>query len=350
MKVNELNTIQLVKKLPLILIFAVMIAHGCNSSGDTTMLPLIVHKLSISADEAGSAIYLDGVYTGKVTPSEIVVESGEYMVGIGLKNSRTYLRKKVIVDSTTENLNVYLNENDLQQPKVWKALFIGVNKVSANVGSCVSEYSTTELDLAYDFFNWSFKEKVEDYSYNTTKWEIDRRDIDNETVILSNENLITPNIIDNYITDINKGDYDLIVTFFRGGAGSQQNCFVANFIGIAWYDVTELNSDASYYTIRYYDDIEEAINNAKQNDPGMFIHEWLHTTAEMFYPNRGKVLPKDNDQVVHAAEKYGYSHPWMDWYEGIISGQIRDGMSYSGIGPDAFLECTVRQSAIGDCP
>lgn len=348
---NNINHTQVLKKLRFALVFTFIIAQGCHSGNDSEpKATLVVHKLLVETDEVGSAIYLNGKYTGKVTPAEIVVEIGEHMVGVGLINTRNYLRKQVVVNSTTETLNVTLTSSDLQQPKVWKALFIGVNKVSKNGGSCISEYSTEKLDLAFEFFNWSFKEKVEDYSYNTTKWEIDRRDISDETIILSNGNLITPNIIDNYITDINKGDYDLVVTFFRGGAGSQQNCFIADFIGIAWFDVTELNSDASYYTIRYYSDLEGAIDDAKQNDPGMFIHEWLHTTAEMFYPNRGEKVPIDNGQVVHAAGKYEYSHPWMTWYEDIISGQVRDGTTYSGIGPDAFLECTVRESALGNCP
>jgi PEGA domain-containing protein len=347
MKTNKFNNIQFCKNFPFLLIFTFIIVLGCNSDSDSTPQKLIIHKLLIATNEIGSAIYLNGVYTGKVTPSEIAVEVGEHMIGIGLKNSRNYLRKTVTVDSSTESLNVTLNNTNLQQPKIWKALFIGVNKVSVNMGSCVSEYSTAELDLAYDFFNWSFKKKVENYSYNTIKWKIDRRDIDSDTVILNNENLITPAIIDSYITDINKGDYDLIVTFFRG---SQQNCFVADFIGIAWYNVTELNSDASYYTIRYYDAIENAIKNAKNNDPGMFIHEWLHTTAEIFYPNRGEIVPKENNQVVHAAVKYGYSFPWMTWYEGIISGQIKEGNTYTGIGPDAFLACSVRESALENCP
>ena len=344
-----MNNIKYIK-LPLLCIFTVMLTQRCNSADDSgSKSTATIHKLAVTATETGSAIYLDGVYTGKVTPSEIIVETGTHMVGVGLKASRTYLRRNVTVESTTETLTVDLSNNDLQQPKVWKALFIGVNKVTANVGSCVSEYTTDELDLAYDFFNWSFKEKVEDYSYHTTKWEIDRRDISDETIVLSNDKLITPSIIDNYITDVNKGDYDLIVTFFRGGGGSQQNCFIDNFIGIAWFDVTELNSDASYYTIRYYDDIGGAISNAKQNDPGMFIHEWLHTTAEMFYPDKGEKVPSDNGQVVHAAGKYGYSQPWMTWYEDLISGQVRDGVTYSGIGPDAFLACTVKESALGAC-
>ena len=124
----------------------------------------------------------------------------------------------------------------------------------------------------------------------------------------------------------------------------------SRFIGIAWFDVTALDSNASYYTIRYYHDLEGTINEAMENDPGMFIHEWLHNVAEIFYPNRGIKVPQENGQVVHAAGKYAYTYPWMTWYHDLISGQVRDGTTYSGIGPDAFLDCTVRESAVGSCP
>jgi hypothetical protein len=346
MKANNINIVQLAKQIVPLLIL-VFIMQSCGGSGDDSPPPkLITHKLAISANEKGSAVYLNGVYTEKTTPVEIKVEVGEYTVGIGLKNSRTYLRKKVTVKKETETLNVALDNNDLQNPKVWKALFIGVNKVSK--GGCISEYTTAELDLGYEFFNWSFKEKVEDYSYNTTKWEISRRDIQ-ETIDLGGEKVITPQIIDGYITDIKKGDYDLIVTFFNK---DKDKCFSTNYLGLAWYNVTELNSDTAYFAVRYFDDIENKIASDKINDPGVFIHEWLHTVSERFYPNRGEKLPKkaSDNSIVHAAGDYGHSSPWMKWYEDIITGQVKDGTTYTGIGPDAFLECTVRESAKGECP
>ena len=82
------------------------------------------------------------------------------------------MRKTVTVKSITEPLEVILNENDQQSPKKWKALFVGVNKVSAATGSCACEYTTEQLDQAYDFFKWSFEENVEPFSYNTINWEI----------------------------------------------------------------------------------------------------------------------------------------------------------------------------------
>lgn len=332
-------------------VFVLLICRGCNSADDAKQgvsdkPEESVYNLAVSATEEGAAVYIDGVYTGKTTPTEFMVSKGEHIVGIGLNTAKTYLRKTVQVNSKTEQLQVMLGEEDLQQPKTWKVLFVGVNNVTTMGGSCVAGYTTEQLDLAYDFLKWSFEEKVEPFSYNTINWEFERRDIITDVVQLSNDKLITPEVFENKVTDIEKGDYDLIVTFFRG---AQQDCFIADFIGIAWYDITALSTEASYFTIRYYDDLEGAVNYAKENDPGVFIHEWLHTIAERFYPDRGWGMPTNDGQVVHAAEKYGYSAPWMTWYRDIISGQVKNGTSYAGIGPEAFLACTVREQVKGEC-
>jgi hypothetical protein len=349
----------------IIVITLLLAISGCggDSSGNKQQPPVATPPaeppaeepqitLSVSAVESGSTIYLDGLFTGKLTPADITVEAGEHTIGIGLAETKHYLKKSLWVEADTQSLQVNLDDADKQAAKVWRALFIGVNKVAVNGSSCISEYSTHELDLGFEFFNWSFHQRVEDYSYNTTEWQIDRRDIYDETVLLSADHLITPEIIAPYLQDVYPGDYDLIVTFFRGGAGTNQGCYIDDFRGIAWYDYRVLAADASYFTIRYYDDVEGAINASKQNDadPGMFIHEWLHTTAERFFPDRGYTMPKQDGQVVHAAEAYHYSAPWMTWYRDLIAGQVPQGDNYIGIGPEAFLACSVREAAISACP
>ncbi len=354
------NSVQSTVGGHLILVLLVLICFACGG-GNTSKTNIKPNEpktesgskivLSVDAPEVGSAIYLNGEYTGEVTPAEILLDAGEYSVGVGLKESRQYLKTTLSVVADTGPMSISLDSTHLQPAKVWQALFIGVNQVQTPAGTCVSEYSSQELDAAFEFFIWSFKQRVEGYSYNTMQWQFDRRDISDQVVTLSDENLITPEIIDNYISDVSKGSYDLIVSFFRGGAGSDEGCFIDDFKGIAWYDYRVLNSDASYFTIRYYDDVQGNIDASKLNDadPGMFIHEWLHTTAEWFFPDRGYTMPIDNGQVVHAAGAYNYSFPWMTWYRDLISGQVKQGNHYVGIGPEAFLACTVRESALEAC-
>jgi len=350
-KTNDLSKVnpKRVGKGLLILFFCMSIGlyyQGCSKEGGTEKLDSQVSEpnLLIIAPELESAIYLDGVYTGKTTPNSLLLEPGDYIIGVGLKDSRNYLRRSVTITEKDNPVKVELNQDDLQNPKKWKALFIGINDVETLDGGCSNHYSTEELDLAFDYFKWSFEENVEDYSYNTMDWEFTRRDISDQVVTLSSKNYLTPSMMESHLTDVKKGDFDLIVTFFKG---SDQNCFDAGFLGLAWYNVTELDCNASYFMVRYHEDIEDRIPYAKQNDPGVFIHEWLHTVAERFYPNKGIAVPQlDNGQVVHAAEKYGYKHPWMKWYKDIISGQVKDGYRYVGIGPDAWLDCSVREGAL----
>ena len=308
------------------------------------------YVVNVSANEAGSAIYLNGVYTGELTPADITVdETGEYDIGIGLVNTGSYLKKSITVNDVETTQYIVLDDSDRLDAKTWRALFVGVNRVKSANGSCISSYSTAQLDMAYEFFKTSFKDDLEAYSYHTMDWQIERRDIIAKTITLSDDHLISPATIDQNFPDIMPGDFDLIVSFFNGGAGDNSDCFIDNFIGIAWFDVTVLAADASYFTIRYYDDIEAEIAYAKAEDPGMFIHEWLHTTAEWFYPDLGSAVPVGSDGVVHAAGDFGYQHPWMTWYQDLVSGQVPMGEGFGGITPEALHRCTVKESALGQC-
>ena len=310
--------------------------------------------IDVDTPEAGSAIYINGIYDGQVTPASIQLGEGTHQIGVGLANSEQYLRRTLVIGSNEigSTINLDLDASDLQAPKHWKALFVGVNQVQSPGGSCVSSYTTAQLDSAYEYFQWSFTTQAEPFSYNTMDWSFERRDISNEVVTLSSDNLITPSIFEQHITDIQSGDYDLIVTFFNSGVSNDGSpngsCQIQSFIAIAWFDVNELSSQTSYYTVRFHNNISSAINYSMANDPGLFVHEWLHTTAEMFYPNQGVEVPSFRGQVVHAAEHFGYTHPWMTWYRDIMRGQVLDRRTYKGIGPENYLsKCSVRESALG---
>ncbi len=257
-----------------------------------------------------------------------------------------------------------LTHDDLQTPKNWKALFIGVNRVQAPDKQCISEYTTEQLDAGFAFLEWSFEQRLQGYSFNTVDWTYDRIDINEEVVTLNHESLLTPTELEPYLTlhNINKGDYDFIVTFFRGGdvlteagGATEQSCYLGQFRGIGWFDYDALSVEAPYVTIRYWDNIVNAINYSKQDerDPGMFIHEWLHAVAEVngngFFKGRGYTMPAHNNEVVHAAGAYQYTYPWMTWYKDIIQGKVVSNGNYVGITPEAFLACSAREQALDMC-
>jgi hypothetical protein len=74
--------------------------------------------------------------------------------------------------------------------------------------------------------------------------------------------------------------------------------------------------------------------------------------CEGFYQGLGADLPAPDDGlVVHSAEEYGYTFPWMEWYEDLIGGRVPEDDGFSGLGPEILHACTVREEAVapGEC-
>ena len=133
----------------------------------------VVPLLKVTSPEEKSAIYVDGRFTGKVTPAEIEVSLGDHTIGAGQYYTENYLEKEITVEMTLDSvMNIALTENDLQEAKTWKLLFVGINSVTGLTNSGVKDtltYTTKELDIAYDYLQYSFKKYLEPYSYNTIK-------------------------------------------------------------------------------------------------------------------------------------------------------------------------------------
>ena len=328
-----------------------------------------VPKLKITSPENNSAVYLDGRYTGKVTPAELVVPQGDHVIGVGQHLSQNYLKKEIRVELSMDSVKyVDLSEDDVQKSKTWKLLFVGINSVTGLTNSGVKDtmtYTKAELDIAYDYLQYSFKKYLEPYSYNTIKWEYDRHDIDNEVVYLNAQNLYDPQRFEKYVKEwgLKKGDYDLVVTFYRfeGDDEKTTDDDLGVFNGMAWYSKSSISIRSSYLMIRYYRDVQAWFDHMKANDPGMFVHEWLHTVCETFYPGYGAPVPDPDmggGSVLHAIEAYGYKYPWMTGYRDLMRGRIKEKSSnnaknpkhlpYVGMTPDDYLEHTVREAALED--
>ncbi|WBX74608.1 PEGA domain-containing protein [Tenacibaculum pacificus] len=304
-------------------------------------------NVGVTSLEDGAAIYLDGVYTGKNTPSRIEVSAGDHLIGVGLNTAIKYLRTPIVV-TEEEEMVVSLNETHHKKAKKWKVLFLGIKKAVMPNGSCSSEYTEAELDVGFDFLKWQFQNFVEPDSYNTISWDFDKRYISNLTLSGGNSGpLATPDVISPHITDVNPGDYDLILSFFNR---KDADCNLGEYKGIGWYAPQLGDLKVSYVTIRYNGNIEESIKDQKENDPGVFIREWLHTVIEQrsYFTDLGTNVPSGG---VHSAENHegDYSYPWMNWYQNILAGKVIEGDTYVGIGPDAFLECTVKYKALNNC-
>lgn len=323
--------------------------QACDSgSNKKETLP----SITITATEKGH-VYLNGQYTGYTTPAELKVSKGDHVFAVATDESRQYLRREVNV---TEDTDIEFTPNDAPEPKVWKALWLGVHEVTgmSAKGRCSSRFTKDELDAGYDFFQWSIDNQFHPMSYNTMKWEVERKDIQTPIELHKASNTwftLEPESIVELLPEVKAGNYDAVFVFWRESEGDCS--FQSSYFGLAWTDPLNDPIKTGYITIKFNagDDLNENINWYKDNDPGVWVHEWLHTVGETYYQNRGERLPEKGDDglVLHAAEKYHYTYPWMDWYSDFMSGRVKDlgsANTFCGIGPEALLQKSLRESAM----
>lgn len=308
-------------------------------------------RIETPANEPGY-VYVEGRYTGVKAPGTIKLTAGTYRIAVALENSWTYLQKEVQLKTDT---TITLLPADKPVSKNWKALWVGLFETKGNSaqGECSTHFTKAELDAGFDFFRWSLQQHFEKYSYGTMKWEVERKDI-STPVLLNKESsnwfTVEPHTITTLLPEIQPGGYDCVFVFWREREG---NCsFQSNYFGLAWTDPMADVMKTGFVTVKFDagTDINERINYYKTNDPGVWVHEWLHTVGENFYQNKGIAMPqKAGGFSVHAAEVYQYSFPWMDWYKDFIAGRVPNpsgSPGYLGIGPEALLKCTVRETAV----
>ncbi|MGJ7032845.1 hypothetical protein [Niabella hirudinis] len=326
---------------------------ACKKDSAPSLPGLVPVTISTPGGEAGY-LYIDGKYTGILVPGTVSFSVGHHTIGVALKNTEIYLRKTITAAASTP---VAFTTADKPAPKTWKALWIGLYETRGNTetGDCSTHFSTADLDAGYNFFTWSLKEHFEKYAYGTMKWEVERRDI-TVPVTLTKGSIgytVEPAAIAALMPQIQPGVYDCVFVFWREKEGACS--FPGNYFGLAWTNPMAEALKTGYVTVKFDPgaDIAATINQYKINDPGVWVHEWLHTVGENFYQAKGLNLPeKAGGFSVHAAEVYHYSFPWMDWYRDFISGRVSNtggSPAYLGIGPEALLGCTVREMALGNC-
>jgi hypothetical protein len=342
------------KKLLLLSFTFLGFLAACNNDKETNGTESLLPLVDIVSPEPGY-IYLDGNYTGYLTPHELNVDEGPHVIGVALQDSRQYLRKEIDV---TEDIKLEFTSADQPESKTWKALWIGVHEVTglSPSGHCSSRFSKEELDAGFEFFQWSIKNHFEPFSYNTTQWEVTRKDIDTPIELYKASNTwftLEPSSITSILPEIEPGAYDAVFVFWREKEGSCS--FQSSYFGLAWTDPMNEAIKTGYITIKFDagSNIQDNIDWYKNNDPGVWVHEWLHTVGENYFQDLGERLPEKGGDglVLHAAEKYSYTYPWMDWYEDFMSGRVKDlggGRTYVGIGPEAFLKHLVRETAVSN--
>lgn len=296
-------------------------------------------------------LYIDGRYSGVTVPGTTSIPLGQHRIGVGVIGGSYYYRE---IDVREDTCIIVFTTNDILEPRIWRALWIGVPQAQAEVEGelCETSLNEEELDAAFEFYTSSVEDHFEPYSFHTFQWEIDRRDTTQPVDVTEGKYWydIQPNDLGEILDDVEPGDYDTIFVFWKGQG---DGCVIpGEYLGLGWNP----NADAKFagfVSVKFEtNDIYWYIDYFVNNDPGVWIHEWLHTVCEAFYYFRNVPLPYVHNQgVVHTAEEYGYEFPWMTWYEDLIGGRVPSDEGYLGIGPETLSRCTVRQEAVdlGTC-
>ena len=323
---------------------------GCDSGNESKEKEL--PKVSITSPSEGY-IYLNGIYTGYKTPKDMFVSPGNHVIGVAMDHTKTYLRREVEIG--TENIRIDLENSDKPEPKLWKGLWVGIREATLDGKS--TTYTEEELDKGYAYFQWSIKEHFEDYSYNTIKWEISRKDIVDPVtvdVMESGDHTITPSSMGRLLPEIQPGVYDNVFSFFKE---RDEDCvFKGGYFALAWLDPFDSDIETGYVTVKFdaTEPIETHLSAYKAEDPGVYCHEWLHTVGEYFFQSKGVKMPKKapaNNLMVHAADHvYNYTFPWLTWYQDVMAGRVQSDGKFVGIGPENFLKYTIRETALQTQP
>lgn len=330
---------------------AVMISAAACKKNTTSELPAATGTVIITPGNETGFVYIDGKYSGYKTTDKVILPAGNHAIGVALQHSWQYLRKET---GGTAGNTLEFTLADKPAPKKWKALYVGLyeTKGLSATGECSTHFTKEELDAGYAFLQWSLREHFEKYSYGTMQWEVERKDV--TTPVTLNRGgaawyTVEPGAITKEIPAITPGAYDCVFVFWREREGGCS--FQSNYFGLAWTNPMNETIKTGFVTIKFDagTGVAGRISHYEANDPGVWVHEWLHTTGEEFYQAKGLSLPqKAGGFAVHAAETYGYTFPWMHWYLDFMAGRVPGaaGQGYLGIGPEAFLRCTVRETAL----
>jgi hypothetical protein len=242
---------------------------------------------------------------------------------------------------------VKLDAGDAIVPVEWKALYLDLRSVKA--GDCELSFTSAERDAMFAFFEESVSKYIEPFTMGIHRWKIVRVKVDT-TVPLAAPNgyyTIEPSDIP-HVATVTPGSYDNIFAVWRG---LDANCEIpAPYFG-ASFGPEPKTRQAGWITVRTPEaDILDLLKYLRASDPGVFVHEWMHTSVENHYAKHGAPLPpvtSPDGSLVHSGAGYGYHHPWMDWYRDLIAGRVDVSGKYMGVPPDFLKSCTIRQLVEG---
>jgi hypothetical protein len=325
-----------------------------DTDGDTDAdqtLTECAGQLALQAPLDGD-VFVDGLFTGSTVPTVLTLEPGEHRIGVGTTDDR-YLLHSITVSEGDDQCELSLDEDHLLPPKIWKALYVDIPTIQGQENGCLVEPSEAELDAMYRFFEGSIVQ-LEAHSYNAMAWEITRVRTTEPAVIDggSGNFVLEPSDLGDAFSSSSPGDYDTIFTAWK--AQGDDGCVLdAWYFGLGWTP-QEATKQMGFVNLRFQtNDVVAQVEYYSSVDPGGNEHEFLHT-VEGYYPGLGSTLPEPAGGFpLHAAEVYGYTHPWLDWYADFIRGKVADldGDGWLGIGVEQLNRCSTADAVLnpGEC-
>ncbi len=295
-------------------------------------------------------VFVDGRYSGLTAPTLLNLEPGTHRVAVG---SDAYYLHTFETAPHHGSCSVSFGEPQKLAPRLWKALHVDIPSIRGVETDCLVEPNLAELDAVYSLFESNLVGLGQAHSYQSLVWEITRVSTTGTVDITGGAGSYTlrPGDLGDVFALLDIAEYD---TIFSGWKAQGENCVLdAWYVGLGWTPQDE-TKQMGFANLRLQaPNLVSHVEHLQSNDPGGFLHEWLHT-VELYYEELGANMPEPAGGFpLHAAEVYGYTFPWLDWYEDFTRGKVVDlqGQGYRGMTPELMHRCTTRDAVLNptDC-
>jgi hypothetical protein len=266
-------------------------------------------------------IYLNDEYTGKVTPSTLVLPTGDYRIGLGSSNNRYQELKTQITKSQT-----LMFENKHWFPaKRWKILLIAIRTAHLGNGkgeNQIAELSNSDIKAAYNDLIEVNNRWIKPFSYGLVDWDVSELIVENVRASITdrgdhiNQNLF---LQEAGLTSL-QDKYDTLVYFWPRIANGKD----------PWNNPGAIGGGLSVSVPNTW------VRWVKKFPREIWLHEWLHV-VEGVNSDHGFF---NGQNGLHGAEDHGYvggtEGEWLNWYRDFMRGMVKEDDLFIGVRPHSW--------------
>jgi hypothetical protein len=279
------------------------------------------NAVNIKSSEKGW-IYLNDEFTGKVTPSTLVVPTGSYRIGIGTIHDRY----QELTNQISNDKFIVFNDRNWLPPKRWKVLLLAIRKVHLGSGKGNNQVALlTDADIreAYRDLIEVNNRWVKPFSYGLVSWDVSKLVIENiQASITDQGDHINQDLLLQAanLTDL-RNQYDMIA-FFWPRIVSEKD---------PWGNPGAVGGGSSISVPNTW------TRWIRKFPREVWLHEWLHV-AEGVNISNGFF---NGQNGLHGAENHGYiggtEGEWLDWYRDFMRGKVKEDNLFVGIPPRSWI-------------